>query len=207
MDQSLKTKMREMVCLQPVMFLVVVALHVGLLAWLTQRTLSVNPIQVTSPITVSLMMHEQRASSLLSVAQNAVVKKSAPALSADSSVAVLEQAKNSVDAHLPTPADTTQLPPTPQTEARFDAGYLRNPAPAYPLLSSRLREEGTVYLRVQVHAEGYAIHAEIKTSSGYARLDQAALAAVRKWRFVPAQRGEQAVESWVIVPVYFYLKR
>ncbi len=200
-------KMNRIFGVQSITFLVVVALHVGLLTWLMQRASATRLTQVSSPIMVSLLVREQQASSLLSAAQNTTSKKFVPALTADSLAVVSEQAKNLEDKHVPTQAETTQLPQESQMAARFDADYLRNPAPAYPLLSSRLREEGTVYLRVQVHAEGYAMRVEIKSSSGYTRLDQAGMAAVQQWRFVPARQGEQAVESWVIVPVNFYLKR
>ncbi|MFI3119611.1 MAG: TonB family protein, partial [Methylococcaceae bacterium] len=42
--------------------------------------------------------------------------------------------------------------------------------------------------------------------SGSSRLDQAALEAVKKWRFVPAKRGEQAVSASVVVPVRFSIE-
>ena len=40
----------------------------------------------------------------------------------------------------------------------------------------------------------------------WVRLDQAALDAVRQWRFVPARQGEQAVAAWVLVPIQFALE-
>lgn len=92
------------------------------------------------------------------------------------------------------------------TEARFDADYLNNPAPAYPALSRRMREEGRVMLRVRVSAGGQPEQVELSASSGSGRLDNAAREAVRRWRFVPAKRGGQAVESWVLVPVVFKLE-
>jgi protein TonB len=90
--------------------------------------------------------------------------------------------------------------------ARFDADYLDNPKPAYPHASRRLGEEGKVVLRVFVSAEGEAKLVEVKHSSGFQRLDQAAEEAVARWRFVPAKRGEQAVTAWVVVPIVFSLK-
>lgn len=89
--------------------------------------------------------------------------------------------------------------------ARFDAGYLNNPAPAYPLLSRRQGEAGKVLLLVQVSAHGAAAQVEIKQGSGFSRLDQAALDAVRQWRFVPARRGDTAVAASVVVPITFRL--
>lgn len=121
----------------------------------------------------------------------------------------------------PAPATFT-VPPQPQVTApaivaapapapafvaaRFDADYLDNPKPAYPHASRRLGEEGKVVLRVFVSAEGEAKRVEVKHSSGFQRLDQAAEEAVARWRFVPAKRGEQAVTAWVVVPIVFSLK-
>lgn len=103
--------------------------------------------------------------------------------------------------------EPTPAPPAPViTGARFDADYLSNPKPAYPSASRRLGEEGKVLLRVHVSAEGTALAVEIKTSSGFARLDEAARAAVAHWRFVPAKRGSEPVDSWVAVPIVFSLQ-
>lgn len=89
---------------------------------------------------------------------------------------------------------------------RFDADYLDNPAPAYPRLSRRLREQGTVLLRVYVESNGAPTRVELKQSSGHTRLDEAALDAVQRWRFLPARQGDAAVAGWVIVPLSFSLR-
>jgi protein TonB len=88
---------------------------------------------------------------------------------------------------------------------RFDAAYLQNPEPDYPSLSKRLGEEGRVILRVHVTAEGLADQLEIRESSGHPRLDQAALGTVRRWRFIPARRGNDRLAGWVLVPLSFQL--
>lgn len=88
---------------------------------------------------------------------------------------------------------------------RFAAAYLQNPEPEYPALSQRLGEEGRVLLRVLVSLEGRAEQVELKQSSGFARLDTAAQAAVRRWRFQAARRGTESVAAWVIVPITFHL--
>ena len=95
-------------------------------------------------------------------------------------------------------------PPTP---ARFDAGYLNNPAPPYPPASRRLGEEGKVILRVRVSPEGNAEEVEVSTSSGSPRLDDSARRTVRRWQFIPARRGGTAVESRVLVPILFKLEQ
>ena len=87
----------------------------------------------------------------------------------------------------------------------FDAAYLRNPPPEYPPQSRTLEEEGVVKLKVRVSVEGRALAVELAKSSGFKRLDAAALEAVRQWRFVPAKQDGQALEDTVIVPLRFTL--
>lgn len=100
-----------------------------------------------------------------------------------------------------------EAPAAPVVQApRFDADYLRNPAPAYPALSRRLGEQGEVLLRVYVEPDGSPSRVELKASSGFARLDSAALNAVRKWRFVPARLGDTATGAWVVVPISFSVR-
>ncbi len=89
--------------------------------------------------------------------------------------------------------------------ASYNAAYLNNPEPKYPPLSRRFGEEGKVLLRVQVTTDGRASTVELEKSSNHARLDEAARQAVAGWRFVPARRGEEAVEASVIVPIVFRL--
>ena len=85
------------------------------------------------------------------------------------------------------------------------ADYLNNPAPPYPRQSKRLGEEGTVVIRVLITAEGRAEKAEIRTSSGHARLDDTALTTVKAWRFVPGKRNGLPEAMWFNVPIRFVL--
>ena len=87
-----------------------------------------------------------------------------------------------------------------------DAQGLNNPKPAYPRLSRRLNEQGQVVVRVFVTVDGSAQQGEIKTSSGYDRLDQEALRTVLRWRFVPGQRLGAPEAMWFNVPVNFVLE-
>lgn len=113
----------------------------------------------------------------------------------------------------PDPAPPPQVvaspsPPASRTivAARFDAAYLQNPEPKYPPLSRRLGEEGKVLLRVRVNADGRAVAVDLEKSSNFVRLDEAARQAVSRWRFVPARRGDEAIEASVIVPLVFRLE-
>ena len=85
------------------------------------------------------------------------------------------------------------------------ADYLNNPAPPYPRQSKRLGEEGTVVIRVLITTAGRAEKAEIRTSSGYARLDDTALTTVKAWRFVPGKRNGLPEAMWFNVPIRFVL--
>jgi protein TonB len=88
----------------------------------------------------------------------------------------------------------------------FNADYLENPSPAYPPLSRRMREQGRVMLRVLVNPSGRADDVQVRTSSGVMRLDEAAQETVRRWKFVPAKRGNEAVSAWVLIPISFKLE-
>lgn len=99
------------------------------------------------------------------------------------------------------PAEQVVVPPD------FVAAYLNNPPPAYPYAAKQRRETGEVRLRVLVLANGTAGDVKIEKSSGSASLDGAARDVVfKRWRFVPAKRGDETVEAWVIVPLVFELK-
>ncbi|MBI2315802.1 MAG: energy transducer TonB [Betaproteobacteria bacterium] len=102
----------------------------------------------------------------------------------------------------PVPAVRLQAAPAPAvaiTAPVFSADYLDNPSPAYPAISRRLGEQGRVVLRVLVSAAGLIQEVQVRTSSGHARLDEAARETVHRWRFVPARRGEQPVAAWVLI--------
>jgi protein TonB len=100
----------------------------------------------------------------------------------------------------PEPAPAPVIPP------RFNAAYLNNPAPAYPATSREMGEEGRVVLRVFVNERGQPEEVQVRTSSGFSRLDEAAKATVRQWKFVPAKRGDTAISAWVLVPISFNLR-
>ncbi len=111
----------------------------------------------------------------------------------------------------PAAAPANAGPPSPPAPPRIelpssDAAYLNNPKPPYPALSKRLGEQGKVVVRVLIGVDGTAQQAEIRTSSGYDRLDQAALATVLKWRYVPGRRGGVAEAMWFNVPINFVLE-
>lgn len=102
-------------------------------------------------------------------------------------------------------SSTTDSAPPKITAPQFNAAYLNNPAPAYPASARRMGETGRVLLRVYVTAGGLAGEVQIQRSSGVEDLDDAALEAVRRWKFVPAKQGDTAIAAWVNVPINFTL--
>lgn len=91
------------------------------------------------------------------------------------------------------------------TEADYRANYSFNPKPEYPSIARSRGWEGKVILRVRVTAEGDSENVSISHSSGYDELDESAVDAVKRWRFIPAKRGETAVACTVNVPIIFTL--
>jgi protein TonB len=91
------------------------------------------------------------------------------------------------------------------TEANYRAKYGFNPKPEYPRIARSRGWEGKVLLKVQVSADGVSEQVSVQHSSGHDSLDEAAVAAVEKWRFIPAKRGGTPVASSVIVPIIFRL--
>lgn len=84
--------------------------------------------------------------------------------------------------------------------------YRRNPAPVYPPLARREKQEGLVLLRVEVSEEGVALRVEVEQSSGHRLLDAAALKAVHAWRFEPARAAGRPVKANAQVPIRFKLE-
>ncbi len=90
-------------------------------------------------------------------------------------------------------------------KVQANPNYFQNPPPEYPELAKQMRQEGLVMLAVDVDREGIPIKVEIKKSSGYRLLDQAAVKAVSHWKFEPGSIGNITVESAVTVPIRFRL--
>lgn len=97
------------------------------------------------------------------------------------------------------PAQAAVTPPS------ADASQLNNPAPTYPAASRKLHEEGVVLLEILVKADGSLGEMRLKKSSGYNRLDDSAMRAVKNWHFLPAKRGGEPIDFWYELPIEFSL--
>lgn len=83
----------------------------------------------------------------------------------------------------------------------------RNPPrpAAYPKRSRELGQQGEALVHARLDPDGDPEEVLIWKSSGFALLDNAALAAVRRWQFEPARRNGRATVAWVEIPVRFQL--
>jgi protein TonB len=107
----------------------------------------------------------------------------------------------------PVAATPTPAPVAPQIELpSSDADYLHNPRPNYPAQSRRMGEQGKVVVRVLIGVDGLAQKAEIRQSSGFERLDDAALATVKSWHYVPGKRAGVVEAMWFSVPINYVLE-
>ena len=101
-------------------------------------------------------------------------------------------------------------PPPPKTVKKapeIDPKFKRRFQPDYPPTSRRLGEEGSVVLQVLVGTDGKVQDGKVQTSSGFPRLDEAALKhALRAWRFTPGTEDGKPVTAWHSVKVTFRIE-
>jgi protein TonB len=81
--------------------------------------------------------------------------------------------------------------------------YIRADKPVFPRESQRKREYGTVLVRVLVDSSGRPAQLQVERTSGYERLDEAALRCVEKFRFRPYEVNGVARSAQVLIPVGF----
>ncbi len=88
----------------------------------------------------------------------------------------------------------------------MQAHYRSPPTPArYPKRARDLNQEGEVLLHVRLDNLGNAEEITVWRSSGFVLLDNAALAAARRWQFEPERRNGRPVFARVQIPVRFAL--
>jgi protein TonB len=199
-------------------FFAVVAVH-GLAAW---ALLSANGIRevlvdVVPPLVVSLIDARQEPEPYLppppaeprfEVTPLAVI---APLPDQVEVAAATAEAPRSqpVTAAVATQREATDRTPStsapPRTIPASAVEYIVSPRPAYPLYSRRAKETGVVMLRVLIDDGGLPAQIVIEKSSGFPRLDEAALVAMRGARFKPYMENGRALAVWAPAPVIFEL--
>jgi protein TonB len=105
----------------------------------------------------------------------------------------------------PAPPTVIEPLPGPAVAESKSLQVTRRVDPIYPPASRRMDEQGAVRLRVLVDERGRPQEVEVAKSSGFPRLDEAAVTAVKRWVFAPATQGATAVSTWTQVSVVFQL--
>ena len=204
--------------------LAVVALHVGFI-WALQSGLLMRAVEIIVPAEVLSQFVEPPAPKIRPVppappTPPKPVKRAEAKAPAPQPLAIADPTPSP---NAPTGATTPQPAPAPIAVAvavapaappsppaiqfpSSDASYLQNPKPPYPALSRRLNEQGKTTVRVMIGADGLPQRAEVAKSSGFDRLDQAAMATVMRWRYVPGKRGGVAEAMWFNVPINWVLE-
>ncbi len=117
----------------------------------------------------------------------------------------------------PKPVQATPTPPAPPAAAppastgpraisASQVAYLSNPPPLYPARALRNREQGSVLVFVIIDSAGRPAQVTMSKSSGHPLLDEAALSAVRGWRFRAQTENGVPVSVQVNIPVNFVLQ-
>jgi protein TonB len=194
----------------PNVVLCVVALHVlafGSLLLSPSTTDIDNQESVAMEMVLAPVSNTPAKAQQQTVATQTAAPKSAATKAEQTTPSNAPAAHNAEAAPAAMPAQTGQAKGAPAFSLpSSEAHGLNNPKPAYPRASRRLNEQGQVMVRVFVATDGSPQQGEIKTSSGFDRLDQEALRTVMRWRFVPGQRFGTPEAMWFNVPVNFVLE-
>lgn len=95
-------------------------------------------------------------------------------------------------------------PPQPHQAITVPAHATYSPQPRYPMLAMENHIEGDVRIQAQVDANGNPAH--MKVLSGPPLLYQAAMEALRQWKFEPSRLDGNPVGSQTVVTIQFRLK-
>lgn len=197
---------------------VVASLH-GVLLWAVLQVPAVQrAVRDNVPIFVDLISPEPppatpppRAPVMPPRAPALVVSKAAasPAASFVVEPAPAEPATAApvVVAEAPASAPAPAEPPAPKLIPASGVQYLTPPPLEYPRASRRIGEAGKVLVRVFITEDGLPRQVQVTQSSGHARLDEAAVAAVHKARFKPYTEDGHATAGWAFIPLTFDLEK
>lgn len=106
----------------------------------------------------------------------------------------------------PMPRAPDPIQTGPMKVADLDSKAVAIVTPRYPVESRRKREQGTVVLAVTLGLDGSVAAVAIARTSGFGRLDKAALDAVRRWRWSPTVRGGEPIPVTGTVDIPFVLQ-
>lgn len=115
------------------------------------------------------------------------------------------QGQNVLGGILPgaSPGDSA-LPPPPVGGRVTPPELLSSVPPAYPLLAKKYKVEGDVTVQANIDASGNVVR--MKVVSGPVLLHQAAMDALRQWKYQPAKLNDQPVPMQIRVTIKFRIR-
>lgn len=185
----------------------VVVLH-GLLLWALLNGLARQAVQVTQEVVEALLIADAPAPAPAPpVARSAPPPKPLPAPTAPAPAPT--PTPQSISAPAPPAAAPAPSAAPSAAPVRVGASVAAGGScakPVYPSASRRLEEEGTVSLRFLIGTDGHVLQSEIVKSSGFARLDEAARAALSKCQFRPGTVDGRPEQSWANIQYQWRLE-
>jgi periplasmic protein TonB len=207
-------------------FAFVLALHAGLLLLLHSVMQTSIPAKLAEAISAHIIQEFKPpeppklvppAPPVPPKAQTPPPVQAAPALPSQAPIP-LAQAPSAAPAITAAPSQATPPAPTapaaPQPTTPSKPAIVTPPsrvesscaAPRYPAASERLREEGVVTLRFLISENGQVVSGAVDKSSGFKRLDDAALAALSLCKFKPATVDGKPKQDWSALRYRWELK-
>jgi protein TonB len=196
------------------MIAAVVALHVAGAWGLMQVSAVREAVLQSAPMFVNLIAPPAPPEVPVPPVPQPIQKKPPPPAQLIAAAPSLAPAAFVVPAPLPVEAPAPEVPlmaaaasappaPVPKMIPPSAVQYLEPPVLVYPRLSERNGERGRVMVRFFIDPLGLPQDVQVGASSGFARLDEAAVSAVRKARFKPYTVNGQPASGWAVVPADF----
>lgn len=199
--------------LSPTGIIVVSAVHVALFAGLIQ--MNVLPVHKAKPAPLVVeLLAEPPAPPPAKVEPEVAVKPVQPVMVAPPPIVrtpVLPAPLLAVTPAPPPPqavivappAAPSAAPPAPIAVVDLSSTMISSRRPQIPYESRKAKESGTVLILLTLGLDGRVEQAVLQKSSGFPRLDKAAMDAVRHWRWSPTVRNGQPVQVRGVVNVDF----
>jgi TonB family protein len=157
----------------------------------TQTTTLPSPGVVLSPLEVEVIAHGSRGQTVRT--HNATIDLHLQ----DNHLVPPAEASTSADAERGVTEASEQFRVSPLT-----AELVSNPVgPTYPLLAKQMKVQGSVVLQARIGKDGDI--QDLQVLKGPEILSDAAVEAVKQWRFKPHLEAEQRVETDARITVYF----
>jgi len=190
-------------------FMLVTLLHLAVFIELTQPTSLSTPAQ---PFRMEVSMYTQpapkappgTASPTEPLTSKPIEKTEPPRKKPAADPAVKKSAPKPRAAQAGAPPGSGQIR-KPYVESDFQAGDKLNPIPDYPEMAIFLGYQGLVTLNVEVSPQGMSRRVTVAAGSGHKILDEAALEAVKKWRFAPSKHGDKAGADSIKIRINYIL--